>query len=150
MKSLIKMAELADRLEQKVSRAQQVGGEADATVAVVDTFFDPTSSGGKSEKDFQQFILKPDSKFTATLPESVKTCTIGAMVNAKAKMGKFLVATSPDVPPAVKDKITLALNMDYVKFYGKTPSERIAAKAAAGLIRPADLQASNPNIITIS
>jgi hypothetical protein len=150
MKSLQKMAELADRLEQKISRAQAgVGGAADTASAVVDAFFD-APGGGKSEKDFQAFIIKPDSKFTAALPESVKTCTIGATVDAKAKMGKFIVACSPDVPPAVKDKVALALNTDYVRFYGKTPSERISAKSAAGLIKPPDLQASNPSIITIT
>jgi hypothetical protein len=147
MKSLNKMVELADRFEMKLSQAQAITGE-DPKAVVADAFFDPTSSG-KSERGFQAYILNPNSNFLKALSQDIKRCVIGAFIDARNKTAKFIVSTSPVATPTVLTNITNALNADYTKFYGKSPSERLLQKISAKAVKP-DLQVSAPEIIVVT
>lgn len=146
MKSLKKMAELADRFEMKLSRAKITGEDPKAVTA--DAFFDPPG-GGRSEQDFQAAIVTAGSNFLAALPETVKKCSIGASVDAPAKSSRFLVACAPPVSQDILNKLIGALNADYAKLYGKAPIARLAEKIANGKVAP-DLKVSHPEILTVT
>ena len=151
MRSLKKLADLADRFESKLklSRAQAQVGE-DPKAVVADAFFGAATSAvtrGKTEREFQAHILGEGSNFLAALPPTVKTCNIGASVDGPAKTASFLVTCSP---PTNTANILKALVADYTKFYGKDPNSQFAARLAAGDIKPPTVKASHPSIIQVT
>lgn len=145
MRSLKKLADLADRFEVKLSLAQAQVAE-DPKAVVADAFFGSPSSG-KSEREFQAYILKEGSNFLAALPATVKVCNIGASVDGPGKKASFVVSCDPATNTA---GILKALVADYTKFYGKEPNAQFAARLAAGDIRPPTVKASVPSIIQVT
>lgn len=149
MKSLKKLAYIADKFEAKISRAQAITGE-DPKAVTADAFFNPR--GDKDESKFQAFILAQGSSFLSALPEQVKVCKIGASVDVPGKTAGFLVATEPPVPTKA---IIDALNADYVKFYGQAPAPRILTKSKTvgdngKPLVPPTLKISHPEIIRVT
>lgn len=138
---------LGKKLAHKV--AQQMESQQDVASAVADAFFDGTTKG-KSEADFQRYLLTGTSKFSQALPSTVKKCVIGAMVDAKSKIARFMISATPSISQAVLNNLVLALNTDYQAFYGAFPNQRLADKLSSNLVRPATLQGSNPSIIIIT
>jgi len=147
MKSLKKMAELADRFESKIIRTAIEMGE-DPKSVTADAFFNP--KGDKDESRFQASILSEGSNFLAALPPQVKKCSIGASVDVPGKTAGFLVSTQPPVPANTIAQIKEALNKDYTKFYGQAPAARVMARAGTGEIKPPTLRISHPEIIAIT
>lgn len=143
MSSVDRLIKLADRFARKIVMGQALVGE-DPKAVVADAFFGP-----RQETDFQNFILQPNSNFSKTLPESVKTVSIGAIVSAKTKSAAFLVTPQPGTP-ALALKLKAALREDYKAKYGSYPEQRFAERLAKNDIKPADIELSAPGIITIS
>lgn len=151
MKSLKKLAYIADKFEAKISKGQKMLGE-DPKAVTADAFFDPGYTG-KGEGEFRKFILGEGSNFLKALPQQVKTCNIGAAVDVPGNSASFLVSTTPPVPTKT---IVDALNQDYIKYYGAAPAPRVMKKSVTKdpksnkpLVDPT-LKISHPAIITVT
>lgn len=142
-----KVIKLGKKLDHKI--AQRIESSQDIASAVADAFFDGGNKG-TGEMDFQRHILKSTSRFSRALPDAVKKCVIGATVDAKNKIARFMVSTTPSISQAVLNNLLLALNADYQEFYGASPNQRLSEKLSANLVHPNTLQGSNPSIITIT
>jgi hypothetical protein len=140
--SIDRIFKLAERFARKISLAQGITGE-DPKSVVTDAFLGP-----HEEIPFQNFILDQNSHFSQALPDSVKTIDIGASVSASKKTATFLVTPKPGTP-AIAMKLVAALREDYKAKYGSYPEERFAARLAKGDIKPPNVEASHPAIISI-
>lgn len=152
MKSLKKMADLADRFELKIKYAQ-ISGE-DPKAVTTDAFFGPNA-----EQAFQDWIMKSNSNFLQALPDGVN-CNIGASVNTSNKMADFLVALAPGkkgvvVPPTAAAAVKAALIKDFMGLHqGKDPAgwmaERLAKPPNDPLTLKPGIVSSHPAIIKIT
>jgi hypothetical protein len=155
MKSLKKMAELADRFEAKLRRkadVQEFGTSEDPKAPVIDAFFDkPNTIKQTGYEKFYNQIAQQDSNFMALVGKknlSKVDVSIGASVNLPAGTADFVVSSTPPIPQA---ELKAALVADYKAAYGAEPSARIKAKKEdrQNPLRPPNLVASIPGIMTI-
>jgi hypothetical protein len=137
MSGFKKVSELADKFELKLKTAQTIEGE-DPKSVVSDAFFGP-----HGEQEFNAAILNPGSNFLKVLPESVKTCHIGATVDSSAGMADFLVTCEPVANAGTVSALKAALMKDYLAVFKKTPQAKVK-EAKAGV------KASHPRIIQVS
>lgn len=147
MRSLKKLADLADRFELKIKYAQSLGGE-DPKSVTADAFFGP-----QGEQTFQNWILRSGSKFLSVLPDGVK-CAIGAKVDTDKGVAAFLVTLNPP-SPKVLGAVTNALVEDYKGLHqGKDPvawqAERLAKPPTDPLTLRRGIVSSHPAIINVT
>lgn len=149
MKSLKKMADLADRFEYKLTKFAVSTSESDTKPAVMDAFFEPPRTMGENGSErFSQAIKQQDSSFMkalASFGDKKFHLSIGVTVNAPGGLADFIVRTTPPLPTA---SIKQALIADYARAYGKDPSARLKDKLSKNQVNPPTLQASVPDVIT--
>ena len=119
MKSLKKIADLADIFEFKLKYAQvPISGE-DPKSVTADAFFGPYR-----EQEFSKWILKPSSAFLSSIPENVGA-QIGAKVDTNSGVAEFLVKLVPGkgakIAPGATEAVKAALIKDFTTVFGKDP-----------------------------
>jgi hypothetical protein len=141
MKSLKKMADLADRFEFKLSRAQKVTDEiptqeSNQRPVIMDAFFGDAKAGG-GEQVFLKQINLPTSNFNTAAGNVQGKISINVQVDAPSKRANFIVKVDPPVKADVLAQITAALVRDYgAAFRGKTPAGQLAERLAKNEVKP--------------
>src|SRR5574338_831573 len=111
MKSLKKLAYIADKFEAKLTkRAQQavsgpVNVESDQRPVIMDAFFGP-----QGEQRFMQQINSPGSAFQQAAGDVQGKISIDVNVDSASKAARFV--TSPNLP-----KLQMALSKDFATVF---------------------------------
>lgn len=146
MNSVTRLNKLANKFELKLNKIAQEMGNPKPLVA--DAFFRDKKSR-KDEESFKDFLSQSNSHFQRSIQDvpSTSSINVGAAVDAQSGFAEFKVLCD-GVNKETLEKIISALNADYKRYYGKTPSEFLAQKVKSKLVHPPDLNLEFVPIIT--
>lgn len=136
MKSLKKLASIADKFERKLSRGQQNGPsvvESDQRPVIMDAFFGP-----KGEELFIKQINKPNSAFNQAASDVPGKININIKVDSRSKTATFEI--SPNLP-----KLQSALVKDFVSVFKTDPTSMFKQRLS---IRPSTVSGTT-NLVTM-
>jgi hypothetical protein len=139
MKSLKKLASIADKFERKI--AQQVSAppptvESDQRPVIMDAFFGPMG-----EKRFMDQINSSGSAFQQAAGDVEGKISINVKVDAGSKAAQFV--TTPNLP-----KLQQALTRDFAAVFKTDPKSLFQQRLSKNEVRPSNVSGTT-NLTTM-